>query len=45
MAVREVIKDIQRYKTSWVVEVITGFFDHVSHDRLMKMLEHDMANK
>ena len=46
MAVREVIKDVQLYKTSWVVEAdIKGFFDHVSHEWLLKMLEHDIADK
>lgn len=46
MAVREVVKDIQLYKTSWVVEAdIKGFFDHVSHEWLIKMLEHDIADK
>lgn len=46
MAVREVIKDVQLYKTSWVVEAdIKGFFDHVSHEWLIKMLEHDIADK
>lgn len=46
MAVREVVKDIQLYKTSWVVEAdIKGFFDHVSHEWLVKMLEHDIADK
>ena len=42
----EVVKDIQLYKTSWVVEAdIKGFFDHVSHEWLVKMLEHDIADK
>ena len=46
MAVREVVKDIQLYKTSWVVEAdIKGFFDHVSHEWLIKMIEHDIADK
>lgn len=46
MAVREVIKDVQLYKTSWVVEAdIKGFFDHVSHEWLIKMLEHYIADK
>ena len=36
MAVREVVKDVQLHKTSWVVEAdIKGFFDHVSHEWLM----------
>lgn len=36
------LRTIQLYKTSWVVEAdIRSFFDHVSHDWLMKMLEHD----
>ncbi len=46
MAVREVIKDIQLYKTSWIAEAdIKGFFDHVSHEWLIKMLEHDIADR
>lgn len=46
MAVRETIKDIQYYFTSWVVEAdIKGFFDNVNHEWLMKMLEHDIADK
>lgn len=46
MAVRETIKDIQYYYTNWVVEAdIKGFFDNVNHEWLMKMLEHDIADR
>lgn len=46
MAFREVIKDIQLYETSWIVEAdIKGLFDHVSHEWLIKMLEHDIVDK
>lgn len=46
MAVREVIKDVQYHYTNWVVETdIRGFFDNVDHEWLMKMLEHDIADK
>ena len=46
MAVREVIKDVQYYYTNWVVEAdIKGFFDHVDHEWMVKMLEHDIADK
>ena len=46
MAIREAVKDIQLHKTSWVVEAdIKGFFDHVNHEWLIKMLEHDIADK
>lgn len=45
-AVREVIEDIQYRKTSYVVEAdIKGFFDNVSHEWMMKFLEHDIADK
>ncbi len=46
MAVRETIKDIQFHYTNWVVEAdIKGFFDNVDHEWLMKMLEHDIADR
>ena len=46
MAVRETIKDIQFHYTNWVVEAdIKGFFDNVNHEWLMKMLEHDIADR
>lgn len=45
-AVREVIHRVQHGKTSFVVEAdIRGFFDNVDHDWLMKMLEHDIADR
>ena len=46
MAVREIIEMVQYRKTNYVVEAdIRGFFDNVSHEWLMKMLEHDIADK
>lgn len=46
MAVREIIEMVQYRKTSYVVEAdIRGFFDNVSHEWLMKMLEHDIADR
>lgn len=46
MAVREIIERVQYRKTNYVVEAdIRGFFDNVSHKWLMKMLEHDIADK
>lgn len=46
MAVREIIEMVQYRKTNYVVEAdIREFFDHVSHEWLMKMLEHDIADK
>lgn len=46
MAVREVIKQVKTGKTGYVVEAdIRSFFDTVDHDWLMKMLEHDIADK
>lgn len=45
-AVREVKRCIQKGKTSFVVEAdIRGFFDNVDHEWLMKMLEHDIADR
>lgn len=45
-AVREVIEMIQYRKTNYVVEAdIKGFFDNVSHEWMMKFLEHDIADK
>ena len=45
-AVREIIEMVQYRKTHYVVEAdIRGFFDNVSHEWLMKMLEHDIADK
>jgi group II intron reverse transcriptase/maturase len=33
-------------KTSWVLDAdIKGFFDHVSHDRMMEFLEYDIQDK
>ena len=46
MAVRETIEMVQYRKTNYVVEAdIRGFFDNVSHEWLMKMLAHDIADK
>ena len=45
-AVREIIEMVQYRKTNYVVEAdIRGFFDHVDHGWLMKMLSHDIADK
>lgn len=45
-AVRELIEMVQYRKTNYVVEAdIRGFFDHVDHEWLMKMLEHDIADR
>lgn len=45
-AVREIIEMVQYRKISYVVEAdIRGFFDNVSHEWLLKMLEHDIADK
>lgn len=45
-AVSEIIEMVQYRKTNYVVEAdIRGFFDHVDHEWLMKMLAHDIADK
>lgn len=45
-AVREIIEMVQYRKTGYVVEAdIRGFFDNVDHGWLMKMLEHDIADR
>ena len=46
MAVRDLIEKIQYRKTNYVVEAdIRGFFDAVDHGWLIKMLEHDIADR
>ena len=46
MAVREVIEMVQYRKTNYVVEAdIRAYFDTIPHDWLMKMLEHDIADR
>ena len=46
MAVCEIIERVQYRKANYVIEAdIRGFFDNVSHKWLMKMLEHDIADK
>ena len=46
MAVRDLIEKIQYRKTNYVVEAdIRGFFDVVDHGWLIKMLEHDIADR
>lgn len=46
MAVREIIEMAQYRKTNYVVEAdIRGFFDNVDHEWLVKMLEHDIADR
>ena len=45
-AVREIIEDVQYHKVNYIVEAdIKGFFDNVSHEWLIKFLEHDIADK
>ena len=45
-AVREIVNAVQYRKTSYVVEAdIKGFFDNVNHEWLIKMLEHDIADR
>jgi retron-type reverse transcriptase len=44
-ALRRVAEVITRERTQWVVEAdIKGFFDHVSHSRLVRFLEHRIAD-
>jgi group II intron reverse transcriptase/maturase len=44
-ALRRVAEVITNEQTQWVVEAdIKGFFDHVSHDHLMRFLEHRIAD-
>ena len=46
MAVREVIEMVQYRKTNYIVEAdIRSYFDTIDHGWLMKMLEHDIADK
>jgi RNA-directed DNA polymerase len=45
-AIREIIEMVQYRKVNYVVEAdIKGFFQNVSHDWLIKFLEHDIADK
>ncbi|MCD7815009.1 MAG: group II intron reverse transcriptase/maturase [Lachnospiraceae bacterium] len=45
-AIRKLIRAIQSDLTSYVVEAdIRGFFDNVDHEWLIKMLEHDIADR
>lgn len=45
-AVRKLVDNIQFHKVNYVVEAdIKGFFDNVSHEWLIKFLEHDIADK
>jgi group II intron reverse transcriptase/maturase len=44
-ALREVARVITRGRVSWVVEAdIKGFFDEVSHDHMLRFLEHRIAD-
>nr|WP_305793241.1 group II intron reverse transcriptase/maturase [Sedimenticola hydrogenitrophicus] len=44
-ALRRVAEVITNEQTQWVVEAdIKGFFNHVSHDHLMRFLEHRIAD-
>ncbi len=46
MAVREIIEMVQYRKTNYVVEAdIRSYFDTIPHNWLMKMLEHDIADR
>ena len=46
MAVREIIEMVQYRKTNYIVEAdIRSYFDTIDHEWLMKMLEHDIADK
>lgn len=46
MAVREIIEMVQYRKINYVVEAdIRSYFDTIPHDWLMKMLEHDIADR
>jgi len=45
-AIRHVYQAVMMKKVSYVLEAdIKGFFDNVSHEWLMKFLEHDIADK
>lgn len=45
-AVREVVEDIQYRWTNYVVEAdIKCFFDNVSHEWMLKFLDHDIADR
>ena len=45
-AVKEIIEMVQYRKTNYVVEAdIRGFFDNVDHEWLLRMLEHDIADR
>ena len=46
MAVREIIEMVQYRKTNYVVEAdIRSYFDTIDHEWMMKMLEHDIADR
>ena len=46
MAVREIIEMVQYRKTNYIVEAdIRAYFDTIDHEWLMKMLEHDIADR
>jgi len=46
MAIREIIEMVQYRKINYIVEAdIKGFFDNVDHSWLIKMLEHDIADR
>lgn len=45
-AIREIIEMVQYRKINYIVEAdIKGFFDNVDHNWLIKMLEHDIADR
>jgi group II intron reverse transcriptase/maturase len=44
-ALRRIAEIMTKENTQWVVEAdVKGFFDHVSHDHLMRFLEHRIAD-
>ena len=46
MAIREIVEMVQYRKTNYIVEAdIRGFFDNVDHEWMLKMLEHDIADR
>jgi group II intron reverse transcriptase/maturase len=44
-AIKNLVRNLQ-WQTNWVVDAdIKGFFDNVSHDWMMRFLEHDIEDK
>lgn len=45
-AIRRIRETVERDKVQWVVDVdITGYFDHIPHDKLMKMVEQRISDR